>query len=231
MKEKTILIGFILFSYLCEGFTQNHPPLNNEYIPQFEWLINYPIDQVYSSSIDSSGNIYVVCIDSNRPNILKFKQTGILIWHKIYDFIPGSYRILITNKMNECFYIATSNQEHDYLLSKHDTSGNILWSKVVGLGGYEEPTAMTLDNKGNIIITGHGESIYPSTCGLTIKYNPEGDTLWARKEYVNGNMVYVVNSITTDRYGNVFINGNNGIGLNNYGVMQTIKYDSLGNRK
>ena len=192
---------------------------------QFEWFRNYPVGATWDASIDSSGNIYVC----NEHNVIKYNSSGQLLWHKGYNFIYGGGRIFIANYNSECFYVAaTTHGVHDYLLYKCDTSGNMIWSRTLGIGAYEEPHCLTLDESGNIYVTGYCNYIAGGT--LTVKYTPQGDTLWTRLDYYNVNYPYSVYNMSVDKNKNVYLNGSSET-PNYTGVMQTIKYDSIGNRK
>ncbi len=231
MNLKYIFIAFSIYIFTFHSiFAQTNPPINTQSIPQLEWIRNFPIDETWNASIDSSGNIYILCLDSTRHNIVKYNSSGQLLWHKRYNFVFGGGGLFIANYKSECLYVAatTLGPPHDYLLYKCDTSGTIVWSRTLGIGGYEEPTCLELDETGNIYMSGHCQDITGGA--LTVKYSAQGDTLWTRLDYYNVNRPYSVYNMSVDQNKNVYINGT-GTTVNYTDVMQTIKFDSLGNRK
>ncbi len=230
MNLKYIFIAFTIYiSSYHSIFSQTNQPINPQNSPQLEWIRNYPIDETWNASIDSSGNIYIVGVDSTRHNVVKYNSSGQLLWHKRYNTVFGGGDIFIVNYKSECFYVAaTTSGLHDYLLFKCDTSGTIMWTRTLGIGGYEEPHCLTLDESGNIYLSGYCQ--YNTGAALTVKYTPQGDTLWTRLDYYNVNRPYFVYGMSVDKNKNVYLNGSSET-PNYTGVMQTIKYDSMGNRK
>jgi hypothetical protein len=86
---------------------------------------------------------------------------------------------------------------------------------------------MGVDWNGNVIVTGYS---YVSNVGndyLTIKYDPNGDTVWVRRYNGPGNSGDVANALTLDSTGNVYVTGFS-TGIDNYRDYTTIKYDPLG---
>jgi len=195
---------------------------------QFEWVRNYPIVG-RAAAIDSSGYVYFVGRQTGgTQKILKYDSLGNIIWTKDFNIITGSSYVGIAAFKSRYFYITYSNQDHSFGLTKFDTSGVLLWKKNIS-GYYYEPMCITHDTSGNIYVT--GDISYNGINSFTVKYNPQGDTLWSAIYYPSTNGgAFSPHSISVDNSKNVYITGN----LNNpdftfaYG---TIKYDNSGNRK
>ncbi|MFA7361978.1 MAG: T9SS type A sorting domain-containing protein [Candidatus Kapaibacterium sp.] len=230
MNLKYIFIAFTIYIFTFHSIlSQTNHPINPQNTPQLEWIRNFPSGTIWDASIDSSGNIYIAGDDLGWANITKYSSSGQLLWQKQYNISYGSYSAYIASYNSECFYVAaTTDGEHDYLLYKCDTNGTMIWSRTLGIGGYEEPHCLTLDETGNIYVTGYCN--YSAGGTLTVKYNPQGDTLWTRLDYYNVNYPYSVYNMSVDKNKNVYLNGSSQT-PNYTGVMQTIKYDSMGNRK
>ena len=194
----------------------------------FEWVRNYPITG-RAAAIDSSGYVYFVGRQTDATQkILKYDSLGNIIWAKDFNVITGSNYLGIAAFKSRYFYITYSNQDHSFGLTKFDTNGVLLWKKNIS-GYYYEPMCITHDTSGNIYLT--GDISYNGINSFTVKYNPQGDTLWSAIYYPSTNGgAFSPHSISVDNSKNVYITGN----LNNpdftfaYG---TIKYDSSGNRK
>ncbi len=95
----------------------------------------------------------------------------------------------------------------------------LLWERVFDTGDPDWAYGVTTDIEGNIIIT--GLSTHQMTYCSTVKYNPEGDTLWTRRSDVH------VFGIVCDSYGNIIIGGKDD--YNDTTRICIIKYDPEGN--
>ncbi len=83
------------------------------------------------------------------------------------------------------------------------------WKKEYSGIGDDGPATIALDTSGNIFVAGyssHGQGITNDDI-LTIKYNPDGDTLWVRHYSSPGNKVDRAKSIAVDTSGNVYVGG------------------------
>lgn len=105
---------------------------------------------------------------------------------------------------------------------------SLVWESTYhGAIANDEPSVMTLDTAGNVYVTGFTEMPDGTTDYLTIKYAPNGDTLWTRKYngIFNGNDRAL--AIKVDDLGNVFVTGwSQGAGTGYY--IATIKYNQNG---
>jgi ribosomal protein S11 len=133
---------------------------------------------------------------------------------------------------------------------KYDTSGNVTWAKsAVGLGN-DEPDELSIDQGGNILVTGYFYSstitfgsvtlsLIGSSDLFIVKYDPIGNVMWAKS--AGGISSDYGAGIATDTLGNILQTGwfesssivfgsytliNAGIGVGNLFVT---KYDASGN--
>lgn len=217
---------FILFCGIAAGMIIYSQPTVAQ--PHFDWVRNYPIYD-RAAAVDSSGYVYFVGQQTDgTQKILKYDSLGNIIWSKEFNIITGSNYLGIAAYKNKYLYIAYSNQDHSFGLSKFDTSGTLLWTRNI-TGYYYEPSCITLDTSGNIYVA--GDIFYYALNIFTVKYNPQGDTLWSVIYYpsTNGGS-YSAYSISVDNLKNVYITGGE-IAIGNIYSYSTIKYDSTGNRK
>jgi hypothetical protein len=89
--------------------------------------------------------------------------------------------------------------------------------------------SLTLDNLGNVIVTGENAYYYPNNCYGTYKLDTNGNYLWTNlyPSVVIGNSVGT--SITVDQGNNVYVTGYSP-GVNSNSDIVTLKYDSNGNQ-
>ncbi|MBC7933889.1 MAG: SBBP repeat-containing protein [Rhizobacter sp.] len=94
-------------------------------------------------------------------------------------------------------YNLTSAGEQDIILTRHDTSGNLIWARAFGGSSNDKVNGITTDRNGDIFIIGSfiGGIQFDAvsltgmggTDGFITKINPSGTVLWAKKTGGNGN--------------------------------------------
>lgn len=113
----------------------------------------------------------------------------------------------------------TAGGTQDAFISKWDASGNFTWAKQIGAAGWEESHAITLDDSGNIYITGFflGTADFDpaaTTFNLTsgpggdafiCKLDPSGNFVWAKR--IRGTQAVTSYGIAVDDSGNVYTTG------------------------
>ena len=120
-------------------------------------------------------------------------------------------------------------------LVKYNSAGSQQWIKEYnGIGDdLDAPTAIALDTSGNIFITGYsfrGPALTNDEI-VTLKYNPNGDTLWVRHYNSPGTRIDRAFALAVDSAGNAYVGGYlNNISFGNvYGEDYiTIKYSPDG---
>lgn len=95
-----------------------------------------------------------------------------------------------------------------------------------GTGSVDKAAAMAVDYAGNIIVTGFSTGTGSGHDYLTVKYNPQGETLWTRRYSSSGNAPDEACAVAVDAAGNVYVTGQSRQG--NHEVALTIKYSSTG---
>ncbi|MBL7974480.1 MAG: hypothetical protein JNJ85_06185, partial [Candidatus Kapabacteria bacterium] len=120
----------------------------------------------------------------------------------------------VTNTTTNSYYIP------EMFLAKYSSTGTLLWQKSIGGTGVDQVLALTLDGSGNPIMAGWFASTVdfdPSASTLQLtssgnqdiffaKYDSNGNVIWAKK--VGGTSNEIVNDITLDLSGNIFLTGN-----------------------
>ncbi|HMQ70617.1 MAG TPA: SBBP repeat-containing protein, partial [Ignavibacteria bacterium] len=126
---------------------------------------------------------------------------------------------------------------YDFYAVKYNSSGIKLWSRTftntskLFSGSEELVKAVTIDDNNFIYITGTTRPITDNSPYdiLTIKYSPDGDTIWSRQYNGPGNYLDIPISIKTDNLGFIYVGGDSyGLSPNNSNYT-ILKYDSNGN--
>lgn len=149
-------------------------------------------DAGHDVAVDANGNVY---------------YTG---WYKqTVDFNPGIGTANLTSLSGS----------YDVFISKLDSSGNFQWAKTIGTSNDDDGSAITIDNWGNVYVTGYfagtcdfdpGASTYNLTSAgssdiFVLKLNSNGDFKWVATA---GSISYDWGKgIVTDQNGSVYITG------------------------
>jgi gliding motility-associated-like protein len=175
--------------------------------------------------------------------ILKFDNAGNRIWATYYggSGIDSGISIATDNSGNVfvtglaastdfpvqnagTFFQGTNSGALDAFILKFDNTGNRLWATFYGGNDIDIGTSITIDNSGNVFVTGYtastnfplqnagtffqgtfGGGVYPYDAFI-LKFNNAGNRLWAT--YYGGSGDDRGYSIATDNNGNVFVTGN-----------------------
>jgi hypothetical protein len=138
--------------------------------------------------------------------IAKYTTNGSLIWDR-YIIDTGSKTNEIKNikVTQDCDiyilgYSGRLSTSYDYLTTKLDSSGNILWNNLYSSPGYVDdyPWSIYVDNFGNAYVTGSS---------VTVKYDSSGNNIWSfNNSSINGDNFDGLN-IIVDKYSNLFLGG------------------------
>jgi hypothetical protein len=145
-----------------------------------------------SATISAIDNTYILCgttLDGNGSDhyITKMEDNGTTIWSNvvgstssegstsIYNTIDGGYAI-------GGYYIDPATLEEDQLITKLDTGGNYVWSKIYSTVREDKITSLIQNPSGNYFAAGYSNT---DITGADIKHltlmqtDPTGNIIWA----------------------------------------------------
>lgn len=206
-------------------------------------------DEARGIAFDNSGNVYVTGISYGGPTTgfdivtIKYNSNGDTQWVRRWsnpDTIASDagYWIKIDDEGNVYVYGTTISKQpavQDLVVLKYNANGVFQWaSKYNGPGGYDNvidkdgQNGMALDGYGNVYITGTSRQLGSTNKNdfVTIKINPDGDTLWTRR-YDYADTFETARSMYVDNLGNVYVTGQSAQPGRGYDIA-TIKYVQTG---
>ncbi|MEN9582479.1 MAG: hypothetical protein RL641_433 [Candidatus Parcubacteria bacterium] len=169
-----------------------------------------------------TGNTVISAGNTDIITIL-YDHDGNALWTQYFD--GGSnlkdYGVAITTDQNNNIYVAGavtgSNGYFDIVLLKYDHSGNLQWSTTWDGNDHlhDIPTALTLDNFGNIYVTGLYFTLFNQTDFVTLKFEPNGSFSWV-STYDNVHLQEAATSITMAQNGNIVVAGGSAQAANSW---------------
>ncbi len=216
-----------------------------------EWVARYqgPYGEDYARAIavDDLKNVYVTG-GSQGPGAgyvndyatVKYDSLGVVQWVARYNGSPtenwpdeaaaiavDENGIYVTGYIRQ--YIVDDSS--DYCTVKYDkATGDTLWLRRYDgpANDCDEACAITLDDAGNVYVTGKSRGVGTGSDFATVKYSPDGVEQWAaRYNNPGGNSTDMAYALAVDGSGNVYVTGES-YDLTTFYDCVTVKYDSLG---
>lgn len=228
--------GFLyIYKYDSSG-TQKWRKLYNDTKP--DWPIDLALDYEGNVVITGSSGL------SNSDFItFKYSPFGNLLWNKRYYNGGGASKLFIDINNNIYFAGAlwkVSNQiaTSGYLTMKYNKKGDSIWASSCfdTLKGFSVAYSICVDKYGYSYVTG-GMYVrlrpgYATDAIGTIKYTPQGDSVWVRIFHNNDSLQNNYGTdITSDNSGNIYVTGmTTGNITFPLAAYATIKYDNNGNK-
>jgi len=177
-------------------------------------------DSIYLSGRALNSMGYPVAV------LMKFDKDGNLIWDRVWSYEAESEAADIAVDQNGDVYLVgtskTSAATYYAFVAKFDSSGNLLWDRIIeNVSG----SAVAVDGSGNVYLIGYPTA---SIDVLIAKFDSSGSLLWARSWGTVGGYEYPGDAVV-DSVGNIYVTGwTNGFGFSDYHAFVT-KFDPSGN--
>ncbi|MBM3322605.1 hypothetical protein FJY69_03915, partial [candidate division WOR-3 bacterium] len=142
-------------------------------------------------SLDAEGNLLMCGGVLNRLYfdvlVLKYRPNGDTAWVRSYNPTDSvaSAEALAVNQTGEVYLVGSyldSIPREQCLTMKCDGTGRLLWAiPFVGPARHEWLDCVALDRVGSVVAVGKSIGQTTGYDYLTIKYSPDGETLWTRR--------------------------------------------------
>lgn len=226
------------------------PPANQPTLAWTSYFDDSPQLADYNGMIgrDASGNIYTggtsfVDETSGDTDIVLFKTdaNGNRVWSRSFQG-PGQYkdglRDMAVDTAGNVYMIGYSYslpegpsqlRSYNYVTLKYNSNGDLLWAKYYGPNaGYDDfPRSLKIDAAGNAYVAGYSWGINTYANYATVKYDPDGNQIWAQR--FAGGFGEILNEVEIDTAGNVYVTGySNSSQAGGSEDIVTIKYNAGG---
>ena len=208
----------------------------------------------FNSSTASFGSIIVNSAGSDDVFLAKYDATGNPLWVQTFGSsgsdighgvaIDGNGFVYISGSFSSAtitlgsFTIARTYTT-GFFLAKLAASGNVIWAAPVDGQQGGVTSSVTVDNSGNVIITGcfaspditFGSIVLGNTSGTSIfiaKYDGSGNSIWATGAgCTTQNSLTYSNKLVCDTGGNIFVTGSYGFPSITFGTYTLMNNDPV----
>jgi len=196
-------------------------------------------DAAHALAVDDSGNVYVTGYSwgsgtSDDYTTIKYAPNGDTLWIRCYNgpgnFIDEAIALVVDDSGNT--YVTGRSQGngtlYDYATIKYSPNGDTVWVRRYNgpENSNDEAQDLAPDGSGNIYVTGYSYDSATSFDYVTIKYAPNGDTLWVKRYNGPGNGSDAPYALAVDAGGSVYVTGrdfDNGT-LNDYATIKYVQF-------
>jgi hypothetical protein len=242
MKKISFLAFLLILSINILLITNSYSQVNQEWVRTFNSGGNTD-DYIEGMAVDKDGNVIIIgriqtLNENSNYGTVKYNAQGVQQWVATYNG-PGTNSIdfptaAAVDKQGNIYVTgfseATGVLTDDYCTIKYSPQGVQEWVRRYNgaANGVDDANAIVVDNAGNIIVTGGSIGLSNNLDIVTIKYKPNGDTVWISNFNGNGNAEDVPYSIVCDKNDNIYITGFSVGGTPAFRRGFALSYDSSG---
>lgn len=186
-KFAMLLIVSILESIFCDAVRAQSDTL---WTRRFNYSAS-STDFLAALTIDRLGNLFVVgnTVASSQSDYLlsKIELDGSIAWSVKYDGPSHAFDRALVVDVDSIGNVYISGQSsgtatgYDIATVKYSSTGSLLWVRRFDGSAHrdDEPTDIRVDEDGNVYVCGYSSQSSSWNSGVTVKYSPLGDSLWA----------------------------------------------------
>jgi hypothetical protein len=184
----------------------------------------------FDVKVDANGNIYAGGYTLFGALVMSFDPSGKTRWAHLLGsaFTIDQVDALALDQSGNVY--AGGIQGGSMMVAKFTTDGKLLWKKLhqgTSLGA--QTTDVQLDSKGNLIAFGDTLNAGPGVDTTILKFNPQGNLLWARNFTQSAQFNKVPRAGAVDHNDGIYATG---VALGIFtgdSFPYTVKYDTNGN--
>ncbi len=242
MKPTKLLLFILLLTASCLLPTISFAQPLQQWVRSYNGTANN-IDYGRALRIDAAGNAYVVGTATNSGaakdiTVIKYNTQGVQEWVATYNGTANAddwgYGLVIDSSGNSFAtgFTSTSATGKDFVTVKFNSSGEFQWAmQYNGTQNLDDAANhIAIDPWGNVVVTGISKGSGTGDDFATVKYSPAGTQLWVAQYNGPANDVDDARTITTDKWGNIYVSGGS-TGIGSGYDYATVKYDSTGTQK
>ena len=216
--KKYILLAFALVLWTTPCFSES---VDTVWVRIYDGPTNGH-DCAYAVGVDDFGNVYVTGSSdgdgTSRDFVtIRYYPNGETAWVRRYDG-PSSGDDNPTGRIavDGFGYVYVAGESwgdsvtgFEFATIKYDPGGDTVWVRRYGRpgDGYDRVNEISVDDFGNVYVTGFSDSAGMSKDFTTIKYNVDGDTAWVRFYDGQNGEDDVALDVAVDDVGNAYVTG------------------------
>src|SRR5439155_96168 len=173
------------------------------------------IDSAYAMAVDSAGKVYVTGWSADSYGgahyaTVKYDAEGNQLWAALYrgPLKHNAFATALAVDSAGQVYV-TGQADENYATLKYDAGGNPLWvARYVGPGSSgDSAQALAVDGSGNVYVTGSSGGSGTGADCATIKYDNNGNQIWAARYNGPDNHHDVATALAVNTVGDVYVSG------------------------